>query len=113
MLSVMDIRDLQEQACAKACQRNLIPYVVWPQDVGNIASLKRIPNFGTYRPSGWEYLQSHFVDSSGFGEEDEPAMTAQAFANSLVVGRAYAIVSVGQFQVYVGEFQKEDTRCLT
>jgi hypothetical protein len=76
--------------------------------------LRHIPNFGEYRPDGWKLWDTYFVDSSGFGGEDEPAMTYSQFinvvkANTKAVGPGlgYAFIEVGQFQVVIGEFVKE------
>ena len=54
-----------------------------------------------------------FVDSSGFGQPGEPALTAEQFAAEL---RSYvadnpehgfAIIGIGQFQVHVGAFERK------
>ena len=71
------------------------------------ALLRQIPNFGSYRPKGWRLVKTYFVDSSGFGGEDEPALTYNQFIRQTKVGRAYAIVEEGQFQVNIGEFVKK------
>ena len=57
-------------------------------------------------PKGWELKQKHFVDNSGFGAKDEPALTPHQFLAKVKKGKGYAIVEKGQFQVYVGEFEK-------
>ena len=52
------------------------------------------------------------VDSSGFGQEGEAALTFEQFVD--LVGTAstrgddvgWAIVSAGQFQVYIGQFSR-------
>ena len=55
-----------------------------------------------------------FCDSSGFGNENEPALTqkgAEIYIEKLLKehGEIYgAITSAGQFQVYVTIFKKED-----
>ena len=63
------------------------------------------PFLGSYVPKRWRKTAEYFVDSSGFGSEGEPALTTQGFIKKLKVGFGYAIVSGGQFQVYVGEFE--------
>lgn len=45
-----------------------------------------------------------FVDSSGWGTENEPALTINQFLKKVKAGRYYAIIEAGQFQVHVGEF---------
>jgi len=64
------------------------------------------PNIGDFRPKGWELTESYFVDSSGFGSDNEPALTVRQFLKKLQDGFGYAIIEEGQFQVYVGEFKK-------
>lgn len=78
------------------------------------------PHIGDHRPDDWELVDSHFVDSSGLGDEREPALTGEAFAdlvharirrgtaNGVVKG--WAIIEAGEFQVYVGEFEKPADR---
>ena len=49
-----------------------------------------------------------FVDSSGWGQEDEPALTINQFLKKIKAGKYYAIIEAGQFQVYVGEYILKD-----
>ncbi len=78
-----------------------------------IEDLRSIPHLGDYVPDGWDLVDTHFVDSSGHGEEGEAALTFRQFVD--IVGTAstnsdpgvgWAIVSAGQFQVYIGQFSK-------
>jgi len=71
-----------------------------------------IPNFGDYRATryGWKMTKVYFVDSSGFGAEDEPALTFPQFVRQAKVGKGYAIIETGQFQVRIGEFTKSRGR---
>jgi hypothetical protein len=100
------------------------------------AHAKRIPFIGTRRPRGFKLLNAsgligehgtvpfgdsegalrrheahHYieVDSSGFGQPGELALTgAEFFAaiRKIGPGKAYAIVEAGQFQVVVGVFER-------
>lgn len=60
---------------------------------------------------GYELIDNLFVDSSGFGADDEPALTANQFDKKLAEivsqhGTVHtAITDSGQFQVYVGIFK--------
>ena len=45
-----------------------------------------------------------FVDSSGWGEEGEAALTIGQFLKKVKVGKYYAVIEEGQFQVHVGEY---------
>jgi hypothetical protein len=65
---------------------------------------RTIPFIGDYVPEGFYLEDSLFVDTSGFGSESEPAMTQEMFFKRLTVGKAYAVIEAGEFQVYVGVF---------
>ena len=74
--------------------------------------LRHIPNLGDYVPKHWKLVATHFVDSSGFGEEDEAAITFDQFktrvqneiaSNKEIFG--WGLVQQGQFQVYIGQFE--------
>lgn len=66
----------------------------------------------TMELKGYELVAELFVDSSGFGAPDEPALTASQFDRELTSllnthGTLHAkITGAGQFQVYVGLFKK-------
>lgn len=49
--------------------------------------------------------QTYLVDTSGFGLEDEPALTARQFLKKVKKHKYYGITEQGQFQVLVGEFR--------
>ena len=61
---------------------------------------------------GYELIENLFVDNSGFGSPDEPALTGSQFIKRLteilkIEGQVTAtITGEGQFQVYVGIFKK-------
>ena len=63
---------------------------------------------------GYEYLHNCFVDNSGFGREDEPAMTV-AYLGRVIEGLVgehktiYTfITNAGQFQVNLGVYIKKN-----
>ena len=55
----------------------------------------------------WQQVDELFVDSSGFGWEGEPALTIEQFYKQVKKGFGYAVVDSGQFQVFVGVFEKQ------
>jgi hypothetical protein len=57
-------------------------------------------------PFGYEFVKGYFVDSSGFGQEEEVALTFGQFLKEVKQGYFYGIREVGQFQVKIGEFKK-------
>lgn len=66
----------------------------------------------TMEAKGYTLIENLFVDSSGFGQPDEPACTQNQFIQKLTEiinthGAVHAtLTGVGQFQVYVGLFKK-------
>lgn len=104
MHSINEIIALNDEASVKADREKLQPYVaVKDQDEG----VFKCPNFGYYRPQGWEEVGCHFVDISGFGSETEPALTAKQFLSKVKEGNGYAITESYQFQAYITEFKKK------
>jgi hypothetical protein len=55
---------------------------------------------------GYELIQNFFVDNSGFGTENEPALTFSNFLSQVKEELYYGIRDVGQFQVNIGEYKK-------
>ena len=55
---------------------------------------------------GYELVNTYFVDNSGFGCDDEIALTFNKFLDKVKIGFYYGIREAGQFQVYIGEFKK-------
>lgn len=100
MYGLAEICTMNEEATKKAKGKKPLVFV------GQDFTARRLPNFGNYRPKDWKMIESHFVDSSGFGRENELALTFPNFYEKLVLGHGYAIIEAGQFQVYVGEFVK-------
>jgi hypothetical protein len=75
----------------------------------------RIPSLGGYVPRGWKRTDDKpfFVDTSGFGGPDEPALDHSAFAKALAVlpeGVGIAIIEAGQFQCYVATYVRTKPR---
>jgi hypothetical protein len=98
---------MSRDAAKRAARAHKVPFIVEQEDLDAMPPFP-FPELGTYIPKGWQKVQEYFVDSSGFGQEGEPALTVNQFIKKLVVGRGYAITEVGQFQLYVGEFIKVD-----
>jgi hypothetical protein len=114
MMDLQSIEAESRRAAAQACRDHKVPFIVWPGDLdtwkADLASGKcprfPFPFLGTYVPKGWKLTTDYFVDSSGFGEAGEPALTIRQFLGRIKTGHGYAITEVGQFQVYIGEFEK-------
>lgn len=115
MMSGEAIREVSKQAAAKARRAKKVPFTVemedlqdWKQCVasGNLPLLP-FPFLGPYAPRGWQQTNTlFFVDSSGWGGQGESALTIPQFIEKLEVGKSYAIIEAGQFQIYIAEFEE-------
>ena len=115
MFDSSTIRSMQREAAAKAAKDHKQPYIVWPEDLADwkerldAGTLPRLPFpfIGEYLPKGWKKTENeYFVDSSGMGADYEPALTIPKFVGKLRVNYGYALTEVGQFQVYIQEYEK-------
>ena len=133
MFSGQAIRDLQNEAAARAARLHKEPLVIWDRDSIE-GDIRRIPNLGDYEPDGWELIDltddgwndelrlskcrydSLFVDKGGWGDCGEPALTFDELIPTvgylIQIGDdkglklGFAIVEEGQFQIHVGVYKK-------
>lgn len=125
MMSLETIQQMSDEAGRLAAQRNLQPYVPYNEDDvermpgGEKWNGRRgfpFPDLGSHQPEGWtDTGESYFVDSSGFGRDDEPALTWQQFNRQIIADivrsprrLGLGITQVGQFQLYVSIFEKDE-----
>ena len=107
MMDLYTIRSMAQEATQKAAKLNLLPLGVAAEDMEKISDyLRYMPNLGDHVPEGYELIQEHFVDSSGWGTQGGSAITQEEFFEKVQVGRYYAVVEAGQFQVHIGEYKK-------
>ena len=110
MMSLETIRSMSRDAGIEAAQSAVTPKFFWDSDIedlkNDLSGLKAIPNLGDHVPDGFELMEEHFVDSSGFGAEGEAALTISQFIDKLGTENGYAIIQSGQFQIYIGEFKR-------
>ena len=117
MFSLETIRSMERAAARRSQAMGEVPLVFTGEPT--FEDMRRIPNLGDRCPRGWRrifYEPEHvcqityMVDSSGFGTQGEPALTANQFLRELQAswkdGTGYAIISSGQFQVVIGLFEK-------
>jgi hypothetical protein len=106
MLDLAQIQHMANEQARRARGAGVKPMLLTPAVLASIRRNGRFPfpNIGSYRPRGFKLVESYFVDKSGFGREDEPALTARGLLARLQAGRFYAIIEEGEFQCYVGEF---------
>lgn len=103
MYSLETIIAINDETSRKASNKKVKPYVAKSDHDEGVF---KCPNFGYYRPNGWEVVNEYFVDSSGLGSESEPALTVGQFLAKVRKGYGYAITEEGQFQIYISEFKK-------
>lgn len=106
MISGEQIRADADEAGIKAKKAKRIPKLFKTEEDRNADFCKSIPFLGSWVPEGWYLLDGMMVDSSGFGSSTELALTAAQFLQNLEVGKGYAIIESGEFQVYMGVFGK-------
>lgn len=116
MMSLHAIQQISHDAAVRACRENRIPFTVEEQDKEHwkaqfkAGTLKfPFPFLGEYVPQAWKRTDRDplFVDSSGYGREGEPALTVMATIDALTVGKAYAIIENGQFQLHLAEYERD------
>jgi hypothetical protein len=114
MMDLQSIEASSRAAAKTACKNNKTPYIVWLKELADWKlgfAAGKVPSFpfpflGSYVPKGWKLTETYFVDSSGFGETGEAALTIHQFLGKIKSGAGYAVTEAGQFQVYIGEFEK-------
>ena len=72
----------------------------------DMKTLPQIPFVGDEPIKGWREVDSLFVDSSGFGQRGEAALTVGQFIEQIKIGFGYGVIEARQFQVYVGVFER-------
>ena len=114
MKGLEQIRAENKEASNRVKEEGIKPHEITKRALkrlkqGMISELQEIPFVGDANfDKTYLKLDNYFVDSSGFGREGEPALTIDQFIKKIKVGNAYAITSVGQFQINIQEyFSKE------
>lgn len=103
MMSLEVIKALNEKATLEARGQSLEPYIA---KCNGDVEVKKCWRLGDYTPKGWKLVKTYFVDNSGLGASDEPALTFVQFLGKVKQGYGYAIGEVGQFQLYINEYKR-------
>jgi len=117
MLSSEQIVSMAEDQGRKAKRHGLKPYQLKHLNVDTLQTFP-FPNIGDYRPAGWELVDYKTCDKTGWGYEDEPALTVRGLKAWIKDCQksddnfAMAIIEEGEFQVVIGLF-KPDSRDFT
>jgi hypothetical protein len=117
MFSLETINYLNQQAAKKARKHRRKPYVPdGPEAVESWPPFP-FPLLGDYDPPGWERTENcWFTDKSGWGRDEEPALTWRQLKDQLQdyiaenPGHGFAITEEGQFQLYITAFCRIPTR---
>jgi len=122
MMDLQTIRELSNDATARARRAKRQPFIS-----GVDADLRSLPFLGDYVPRDWKratvddlgeavdrdsYDDEYalFVDISGFGSPDEPAMTFEQLQEFVDrhPGFGFGLIEQGQFQGYVGVYKLKE-----
>lgn len=101
MMSLEYIEQLSREAGERAAKEKREPLVAF---VDKDEAVVKCPNLGDYVPDGWKLIDRLFVDM-GFGTDDR-CLTVGQFIAKVKSGFGYAIIEEGQFQLYIGVFEK-------
>lgn len=117
MLDYSQIRDASEKAGRKAKRAGTKPLSIRQYTGENFKQFcKKIPFLGDYTPQGWDTIdaiQDIFVDSSGLGGDNEPAISLAQFKRKLdnfkLSGDNYGfgVSEAGEFQVYIRVYRPD------
>lgn len=117
MMHPAEIRHRSTEAAKKAAAENKEPFVFFDRKEVRACPPFNFPFLGDYEPPGWSQLleEDLFVDISGVGAPDEPALTVDQLKDELInllvkhkdetVGFAFS--EVGQFQGHLRVYKKE------
>jgi hypothetical protein len=112
MMSGQMIAQMSRQAAARASREKKYPFIVEAEDLSawtNRVTSFPFPNIGDWRPRGYKLVDHFMVDKTGWGADNEPALTIPQLLKRLTVGMAYAIIEEGQFQIVLGEFKPKNS----
>ena len=114
MMSLETINAMNNSNTVAAKKYDHIPYTVWPGDIENWKEGKKLPipfpNIGDHIPKNFEPDgEPLFIDTSGFGANDELALSMSQMFDALEVGKAYAFIECGQFQAYLQPFTRKES----
>lgn len=117
MMDYSQISDIVRQQTRKAKKAGRKPASIREYTGENYrAFIRRIPFLGDYVPTGWEVateIESLFVDKTGLGGSDEPALNLDQFKRKLDNFKlsgdnfGFGIIEEGEFQVYIQVYRPD------
>jgi hypothetical protein len=113
LYGAIEVQTLSREAVLAMARKYKIPYVICSEAELNVA-IKDLPFpfVGMSDPKGWRRVDSLFVDHSGYGAADEPALSiaqlSERIREYLRADRhyGYGVRDSGQFQLWLGVFEK-------
>ena len=112
MWSLETINYLNSRAARAAQRKTKEPTVPTLEEIEAFPPFP-FPHLGPFVPPGWERVEDAvwFVDSSGWGRNDEPALSVEQLKNELRQyvadnpDHGFGIIEAGQFQCYVAAYR--------
>jgi hypothetical protein len=112
MFSLEVIIHLNNEAAREARRKKKEPHVPTPEEIENFPPFP-LPHLGPFMPPGWEQVEDAvwFADSSGWGRNDEPALSVGQLKEALRQyavenpGHGFGITEAGQFQCHVAAYR--------
>ena len=113
MMSLEAIVYVNSQIAARAAEEALEPYAPSTASELDYWPPFPFPNLGHFEPDNWARTDTtFFVDKTGVGSSDEPALTTDQFKRALRAyiaenpGHAFAITEEGEFQAIISAFRR-------
>ena len=103
MMSQAAIVSLSSKQARSAAKSKRIPYQICNQIEIEQMPPFPFPNIGSYCPKDWELVDHFQCDKCGNG--DGFSLGTKEIKARLQVGKAYAIIEEGEFQLVIGEFK--------
>ncbi len=115
MMDLQTINSMNAEATRRAKTKKFLPLVLGEQeDVDHLGEPGYvIPNLGDHCPAGCKMLETWLCDYSGFGSDNELALTLRQLKDRMKScirdGKTYGygIVECGQFQLHLGVFERK------
>lgn len=117
MLDYSQVREIADQQTRKARHLHKRPKTIRKYTGQNFREfIRTIPFLGDYVAEGWERdekIEPLFVDKSGYGADDEPALSLNQFKRKLDSFLAsgdnfgFGIIEEGEFQIYIAVYRPD------
>jgi len=103
MMDLESIEQLSREAGKRAAEEEREPLIAF---IDKDEAVVKCPNLGDYVPDGWKLIDRLFVDKFFSDDSDGRCLSVGQFIAKVKSGLGYAIIEEGQFQLYIGVFEK-------